>query len=126
MNLTAIADAGGGQAFLIDTGNPAQTSATFAAAMNEIRDASVSCSLDIPPSPDGRAFEQDKVRVTHTSGGSTTELKYDAMCAVPNAWHYDDEAAPSRIVLCESTCAAVQADPAAVVDVTFTCNTVIY
>lgn len=126
LNLTQIAVAGKGEAFLIDTGSPAQTSAAFTAAMNRIRGAvAISCNLAIPPRPNGLVFERDKVAVTYRSGAAVTELVYDAACAVPNAWHYDDPSAPREIVLCDGSCNAVQADPAAVIDVTFTCSPVI-
>jgi hypothetical protein len=124
-NLTAIADAGRGQAFLIDTGDPVQTSAVFTAAMQQISEITIACNLDIPPIPGGRAFERDKVIVSHSANGSANQLTYDETCAAPNAWHYDDALAPTQIVLCENTCAAVQADPTSALDVTFTCVTVI-
>ena len=126
MNLGAVAVAGGTeQAYIIDTGNPAATNAAFTAAINEIRGVSISCNLAIPPIPGGRAFERDKVVVTSTSGGTVTDLTYDATCATPNSWHYDDPNAPTEIILCDGTCMAVQADQDAVIDVTFTCQSVI-
>jgi hypothetical protein len=126
MNLSAVAVAGGtDQAYIIDTGDPAATNAAFTAAINEIRGVSIACNLTIPPIPGGRAFERDKVIVTHTSGGTVTDLTYDATCAAPNSWHYDDPNAPTEIILCDGTCAAVQADQNAVIDVTFTCQSVI-
>jgi hypothetical protein len=126
MNLSAVAVAGGtDHAYIIDTGNPALTSAAFTAAVNEIRSTSISCELAIPPIPGGRAFERDKVAVTYTSGGTPVDLTYDPACSMPNTWHYDDPAAPTQIVLCESTCDTVQADMTASIGVTFTCVSVI-
>ncbi|HEX6275588.1 MAG TPA: vWA domain-containing protein [Polyangiaceae bacterium] len=126
MNLSAVAVAGGTErAYIIDTGNPAQTQMAFSAAVNEIRGTSISCELRIPPIPDGRQFERDKVAVTYTSGGATIDLTYDSTCAAPNSWHYDDPLAPTQIVLCDSTCDTVQAAADATLDVTFTCNSVI-
>jgi hypothetical protein len=126
MDLSAVAVAGGtDQAYIIDTGNAAATRTAFTEAVNEIRGSAISCELDIPPIPDGREFERDKVAVTYTSDGTTVDLTYDATCAEENSWHYDDPIAPMQIVLCESTCGTVQADEAAVLDVTFTCESVI-
>lgn len=126
MNLSAVAVAGGtGQAYIINTGDPAATHAAFSMAINEIRGTSISCNLAIPPIPGGRAFERDKVIVTYTSAGTPVDLTYDASCSMPNTWHYDDVNAPTEIVLCDSTCTSVQADDTAVLDVTFTCNSVI-
>lgn len=126
-NLHDIADAGGtGQAYLIDTGNPGATSAAFKAAIDAIRGASVSCTVEIPPAPDGRTFDAQRVRVTYQSGGGNpTALAYDQECASENAWRYDSAANPSQIVLCDSTCATIQADPEAALGVDFTCEDVI-
>ncbi|WP_437803185.1 vWA domain-containing protein [Sorangium sp. So ce693] len=126
-NLHDIADAGGtGQAYLIDTGNPGATSAAFKAAIDAIRGASVSCTVEIPPAPDGRTFDAQRVRVTYQSGGGNpTALSYDQECASENAWRYDSAANPSQIVLCDSTCATIQADPEAALGVDFTCEDVI-
>ncbi|WP_437737622.1 vWA domain-containing protein [Sorangium sp. So ce1335] len=127
-DLHKIAAAGGTeQAVLIDTGDPSQTVATFAAALEEIRSASVSCTMAIPPAPDGRSFDKEKVRVLYTAGGSNapTELSYDQGCATEGAWRYDDPASPTEIVLCVSSCDTIQADTQAVLSVDFTCESVI-
>ncbi|WP_437747057.1 vWA domain-containing protein [Sorangium sp. So ce302] len=126
-NLHQIADAGGTeQAYLIDTGNPGATSAAFKAAIDAIRGASVSCTVEIPPAPDGRSFDAQRVRVTYQSGGGNpTALSYDQECASENAWRYDSAANPTQIVLCDSTCATIQADPEAALGVDFTCEDVI-
>ncbi|WP_437820173.1 vWA domain-containing protein [Sorangium sp. So ce1078] len=122
-----VAVAGGTEhAYLIDTGNPAATSAAFKAAVDAIRGAAVSCTVGIPPAPDGRNFDAQKVRVTYTSGGGEpTALTYDQDCATEDAWRYDSPENPTQIVLCDSTCAAIQADPEAALGVDFTCEDVI-
>ncbi|WP_437291245.1 vWA domain-containing protein [Sorangium sp. So ce406] len=126
-SLDKIAAAGGTEeAVLIDTGDPSQTTAAFKAAVERIRSASVSCTLGIPPAPDGRTFDKEKVRVNYTSGSNTpTSLPYDQSCATADAWRYDEPANPTQIVLCGGTCAAVQADLAAALSVDFTCESVI-
>lgn len=122
-----VAVAGGTEhAYLIDTGNPAATSAAFKAAVDAIRGAAVSCTVAIPPAPDGRTFDAQKVRVTYTSGdGEPTALSYDQECATEQAWRYDSPENPTQIVLCDSTCATIQADPRAALGVDFTCENVI-
>ncbi|WP_437734779.1 vWA domain-containing protein [Sorangium sp. So ce1335] len=127
-NLHEIAEAGGtGEAFIIDTGDPAQTTATFKAAIDQIRGTAISCSIEIPPAPDGRTFDKQKVNVTYTSGTSDTPttLVYDQDCAAESAWRYDNPASPTSIELCPSACSRVQADPAASLGVEFTCEDVI-
>ncbi|WP_438030027.1 vWA domain-containing protein [Sorangium sp. So ce233] len=126
-DLHKIAAAGGTEsAVLINTGDPSQTTAAFKAAVDRIRSASVSCTLGIPPAPDGRTFDKEKVRVNYTSGSnSPASLPYDQSCATADAWRYDEPANPTQIVLCDGTCAAVQADLEAALSVDFTCESVI-
>ncbi len=125
-NLQAVAEAGGtDQAFIIDTGDPEQTSADFEAAIDLIRGVSVSCSIDIPKPPNDHEFEKNKVAVSYTSGSTETELTYDADCASDAAWHYDDASEPTQVVLCDETCSKVELDPKAKLTVSFTCEPVI-
>lgn len=125
-DLGAIAVAGNtGDAFILDTGDPTQTTAAFLAKLQGIRGERVSCTIDIPPPPAGRQFDRQKVAVTYLSSDVSTELVYDAACSVPNAWHYDDPDAPTSIVLCPDTCPTIQADPNAQLGVAFTCEQVI-
>lgn len=123
-DLHEIAAAGNtGQAFLIDTGDPARTSEAFKQAIDEIRATSISCALAIPEPPDGQTFDKEKVAVRYASGGAqATSFTYDDSCATASAWHYDDPADPRQIVLCESTCELVQSDPEASFEVEFACE----
>lgn len=125
--LHEIAAAGGtGEALLIDTGDPSQTTAAFRAAIERIRRTAVSCTLGIPPAPDGRTFDKEKVQVSYTGGaGARKALVYDQSCATADAWRYDDPASPSQIVLCAHTCEVVQTDVEATLSVDFTCERVI-
>jgi hypothetical protein len=110
-NLHAIAAAGGtGEAFLIDTNDPAQTSADFRAVIDSIRENSFNCTVQIPEPPSGLAFDSTRVNVNYQSNGTVTALTYDPTCADPAAWHYDDEANPTVIQLCEAVCGTIQND----------------
>ncbi|WP_437767881.1 vWA domain-containing protein [Sorangium sp. So ce281] len=127
-NLHEIAAAGGtGEASMLNTGDPAQTTAAFKAAIEKIRGAAVSCTIPIPPPPDGRSFDKQKVNVTYTSATTNmpTTLSYDQACSVAGTWRYDDPANPTAIVLCDDTCAVVQADVEVSLGVDFTCEDVI-
>ncbi|MET0387957.1 MAG: VWA domain-containing protein, partial [Polyangiales bacterium] len=84
-----------------------------------------SCNLDIPEPPSGETFDKTKVRVTFTSGSQTRELRYASDCAGSDAWHYDDPATPTQIVLCPGTCDVVQAEETAKLNVAFECEQVI-
>lgn len=125
-DLQAIAVAGGtSQAFIIATGDPGSTQDSFSQAINDIRGQAVSCNIAIPPAPEGQVFDRAKVTVSYTSGGEDTSFVYDPDCVLPNAWHYDDPAAPTTIVLCPSTCDTVSSDPEAALLVEFGCEVVI-
>lgn len=123
-NLTQIAMAGGtDHAYVIDTGNPTQTAATFKATIDSIRGAAISCDARIPAPPIGSTFDKQKVAVTYTSGGAMTALSYDATCMAPNSWHYDDPANPQHVVLCPNTCSTIQSDANGALSVEFSCKT---
>lgn len=125
-NLAEVARAGGtGEPFIVETGEADATISSFRAAIDEIRGVSLSCNLELPAPPDRRGFEKDRVAVSYSSAGTRIELGYDESCAGDASWHYDDLAAPSEVVLCPATCAAVQAAPEAALDVAFTCQPVI-
>ncbi len=122
-NLRDIAVAGGtGEAFMIATGDPAATQAAFQTAINGIREETISCVVEIPPPPAGQTFDASKVNVTLQVAGVPTQFGYDPTCASENAWRYDDEAAPTQIELCESTCGTVQGALEASLDVEFGCE----
>lgn len=104
--LNQIAVAGGTEAaFLISTEDPEATKTAFAAAIDSIRDASVSCEIEIPVNPQtGGGFEPDFIQPTLSLGGVEVPLAYDPTCSEADSWRFDDEEAPRNIVLCESTC----------------------
>lgn len=125
-NLSQIATAGGTAVFFLDTGTPSATQQALAKAINEIRGATITCDIKIPEPPVGRTFDKKKVILTYTSGTATPlVLTYDAACAVPNSWHYDDPNLPTRVLLCPSICSTVQADTKAALNVGFACEEVI-
>lgn len=121
-NLHLIAEHGNtGTAFLIDTGNAAQTAADFASAIDAIRGNSLSCTLTIPAPPSGQVLDTELVNVTYDGGSGPVALVYSEDCSLPDAWHYDDAANPSTILLCDTTCTTVLADVTARIDVEFGC-----
>jgi hypothetical protein len=123
-DLEALAVAGGTEtAIIIDTGNPDQTAADLGAAIGRIRERSVSCDAAIPQAPGGNAFDPDKVNVSMQLGGNASQLGYDQDCEAEGAWRYDNADAPTSIVLCPSTCQAVQQDASAELSVEFGCDT---
>ncbi|HEY8073608.1 MAG TPA: hypothetical protein VIF62_05855, partial [Labilithrix sp.] len=71
--------------------------------------------FQVPQAKDGSPADPTKVVVTYTpSGGAAeplTQVTDASKCgSIPNAWYYDDDAAPTKIVFCPSTCTGVGAD----------------
>lgn len=123
-NLNVIAEAGGtGQAFIVATGDPAQTEAEFRAVIDGIRGIALSCNVEIPLPPAGSAFLPDQVNVVYATGsGPPAPLSYDPDCSAPDTWRYDDVMAPATIVLCAETCDRLQRDVSARLAVEFGCE----
>ncbi len=121
-NLNRFAEAGNTKAaILINVGNPEETQTQFTNTVNDIRLSSISCELNIPAPPSGQTLDFDKINVGYTpADGSKQALTYDSSCA-SSGWKFDNEAAPSKIVLCASTCTALKNDPKGTVGVEFGC-----
>ncbi|MEM9460010.1 MAG: vWA domain-containing protein [Myxococcota bacterium] len=119
-NLDAIAVAGGSEAaFIVQTGDPEQTAADFAAAIEAIRTSSISCILPIPEPPNGASLEPDEVNVRFNG----ELLGYDPDCADPRGWRYDDPVMPTQIEICPAVCDEVKEDPDRDLVVEFGCQT---
>lgn len=94
------------------------------------RSSRVDCAIEIPPPPEGVFFDPTRINVfvreDDTSTGVGRVAGPDACDATRGGWHYDDEGAPTRVVLCPASCERVQ--PAAgverSVDVQFGCQSV--
>ncbi len=122
-DLNDLAVAGGTDAAIfIDTGDPDQTAADLSAAIDRIRQSSITCDAAIPPAPAGTKFDPEKVNVSTELSGAASELGYDPECEGELGWRFDDADAPSTIVLCPSTCQAVQGDSTAKLSVEFGCG----
>jgi hypothetical protein len=122
-SLDAIAKGGGtDEAFIVSLTDPEKTRTELLDAIELIRGQAISCELDIPPPPAGKKLDPDKVNV-HYSGAtqSDTSLEYGTECKGDVAWHYDDAAQPTKILLCDDTCATVKADSKAKLGVEFAC-----
>jgi len=123
-NLDRIALAGGTEhAYVIKTGDQQKTISDFKAAIDRIRGAARSCEAMIPSLADSTPLDPGKVNVSSRSQAGITPLSYDAECRDPSAWRYDNPTQPSRIVLCEQACAAVQTNADMKLSVEFGCET---
>jgi uncharacterized protein YegL len=125
-NLDQIAKAGGTVASYDIT----QDINEFSAKMAEIRGVALGCDFEIPPSPDGMQIDYERVNFTYTPKGVGTPKLLPraddlADCGGLPGWYYDDNEGPSKLILCPASCATVQADTNAKVNVLFGCLTIL-
>ncbi len=89
-------------------------------AQGVIQGAAASCEFDIPEPPQGEMLDLTTVQVRYTSGaGAVTTFDQVATLADCNASAFYIEG--DKIKLCPETCAIVQADDGAEIDVLYGC-----
>lgn len=101
----------------------------FKDALNAIRGAALACEYKMPTLPAGKKSSNVTVRYTPGGGGTPQELpkKKDlAACGAEGGWYFDNEAAPTKIMLCPGSCAVVQTDATGKVEVLVLCHEVTY
>ncbi|MCC6646897.1 MAG: VWA domain-containing protein [Polyangiaceae bacterium] len=123
-NLDAIAAAGGTQkAIIVNSGDSAQ----FLQAMKDIQGKSIGCEYKVPAPPPGQSFDPTKVNVRYTGTGKPAVVLPNvtgaAACGAAGGWYYDVPNAPTKIILCKSSCDTAQADSGAKVEIEIGCNT---
>ncbi|HVW27410.1 MAG TPA: hypothetical protein VHC69_18730 [Polyangiaceae bacterium] len=128
-SLNAIAQAGGtGQALIVDTGS-ADPGGDFLAAMKKIGASPLlGCQYSIPaPSMGTTDFTKVNVQLT-PDGGTPTVLKKvgnKAGCSpTDGGWYYDNNTTPTQIILCDSTCTAINSGTSVEVDVVLGCASI--
>jgi hypothetical protein len=133
MDLDAVASAGGtGKALVVDvTKDPSKeltdelnmirTTITQTMTKTEVMTTKLACEYTIPKTVmagTGVVFDKDKVNVDFTSNKGVKQQVYrvDSLdkCASTKAlgWYYDDNAMPTKILLCPSGCSTIQAPTA--------------
>lgn len=88
----------------------------------------VPCELEIPEPADGETLDTGKVNVTYESGGGQKQtlpkVANEAACGADGGWYYDDNASPTKIILCEGICATVEADIDAKLSIEIGCGSI--
>lgn len=92
--------------------------AALAQGLGEIAGQINTCTYAIPPAPQGEEIDLSKVNLIVTSGGESQLVLPDDMGSCSEGWQLNAE---QQIVLCEDTCARVQADGGARVQLLFGC-----
>jgi hypothetical protein len=124
--LDGIASAGGTrQAFVV---SDADLVRQFLDALNRIRSTSLGCEYSIPDTM-GRQPDYRRVNVWFTPRGSSPMLvpkvASSTDCGSRDGWHYDDDAKPTRILVCDATCRKLSGAVAARVEIQIGCETII-
>jgi hypothetical protein len=128
-SLNQIAQAGGTghDAFIVD-GTGQNTEQQFLQAMNAIRATSLPCDYAIPTT-DAGVIDPKLVNVQYVPAPpAVAAVIPKASGAAPCAgdgWVYDDEAHPTRVVMCAATCAALQQNRSATIKIVFGCQTIV-
>lgn len=123
--LNRLAQAGGtGDALLIgDMRNPQMVGQELGAALAKVRKSAMSCEYRLPTMPAGKTLDPAKVNVRYASGlRAPTTLPYSQDCSAPG-WRYDDAQAPTKVLLCESSCSTVKEVNDARVEIVVGCPT---
>lgn len=89
----------------------------------------VACEINVPLPPKGKALDPALVNVQYLPGGTATpadilRVADAASCSPKGGWYYDNPTTPARILLCPASCALVQKDEAAKIEVKFGCASV--
>lgn len=131
-NLDQIASAGAtGTAMLVSTGG--NVTADFQKALDEIRDAALPCEYRVPV-PTGGAPDYGRVNVRFSPVGVPSSMlaqrKDASACDAAGGWYYDvapsGAAAPSKVLLCPSTCEQVKrSTEGSKVEVLLGCTTIV-
>ncbi|HEY6559532.1 MAG TPA: lectin-like protein [Polyangiaceae bacterium] len=111
---------GTGQSFVVGASNSLQVAADLSAALRTIAGQNVACQF---PLTNQGLFDPITSTVTYTpsSGAAQNLTKRTTSAACGTGWYFDDNTNPTSITLCPSTCATVQADANARVQVHLGC-----
>jgi len=117
-NAAALAEAGGGQAFLVGgaAGQGTNLEARFLDALLSIVLKPLACELELPQTAPNTGevvdFEKVRVRFTAAASGTTTEFPRArglVECGNDPAWYYDDNLAPKKLLFCKRGCESISA-----------------
>jgi hypothetical protein len=129
-NIEAIADSGGGQAFVVDAmGSVTQQ---FIAALNAIRAEAATCEYELPDPPAGEQldFGEVNVELTDPQGNATPVLYVGGVSncdPTSGGWYYDvnpAEGTPSKIILCDASCERLE-EVGTTIAIVVGCDTII-
>lgn len=122
--LITIAQEGGTQVpFAIKEGS---IDDDFAEALAEARGTALGCEYQMPTTDEGQV-NPNLVKVGYTPGGATDSQTIprkstEAECTSAGGWFYDDNTAPTKLVMCPSTCEVMRADANGKIEILLGCT----
>jgi len=103
---------GGVRAQICDQASSAAWDEFFEAVATRVEDtARIACEIDLPPPPDGQMLDPSRVNVLIQADGDERafpRVTGPEACGSLGGWHYDDETAPSQVILCPASCEDAQ------------------
>jgi hypothetical protein len=107
-----ITQTGGDQGDLCDQGVTGYQS-VFDTLATKVANVDISCEWLIPDPPIGEDFDPAKVNVEYNDGSGITQtighVYSESDCgSVAHGWYYDDPTDPTKILVCDQTCAMLQ------------------
>lgn len=122
--LITIAQEGGTQVpFAIKEGSVEDD---FVEALAEARGTALGCEYVMPTTDEG-TVNPNLVRVAYTPGGATEDQTIprkttEGECGGSGGWFYDDNDAPTKLVMCPATCDVMRSDSTGKVDILLGCS----
>jgi len=96
-------------------------------ALAAIRGQVLDCDFAMPLPKPGVAIDKALINVNYTPTGGTKvtlpQVTDAGACPASGGWYYDNPAAPTRILLCKSSCDQVTVDTKASLDILLGCAT---
>lgn len=98
---------------------------TMTKTVEQVQKMPLPCEWAIPATTDGSEFDKTLVNIRYSSGEDKTSFVHvgSKNACIDNAWYYDDENAPSRMIACGQTCENITADVNAQIDILLGCPT---
>lgn len=87
-------------------------------AQTEVEATPIACDFAIPEAPEGKTIDPDTIEVKYSGGDTFAQVHDETECDAGGFYVDADE-----LHLCPTTCATIQADPAAKLDVSYGCPT---
>jgi hypothetical protein len=98
-------------------------------ATSVIKSAQLSCEWALPAPPDGKDLDPKKVNVEFIDGGGASTVFGKVLSAADcskvsgDAWYYDSETKPTKVLVCPQTCTKIQGQLNAEMVIHFGCKT---